>query len=165
MGGLWLTRDELEAKAAKVGELCYENRFRLAVAESMTGGALADIICSVSGASRYFLGGIVCYMPEMKAIIGVTSETIERFGIYSKEVAAGLALGTVKRFGADVAVGITGIAEPDAENPSPGAWVAVAFRGKVETRHVVCERGTKRNDARRRVAAEALAMLLDVLIG
>jgi len=150
-------------QAAEIGKVCYENRFRIAVAESMTAGKLADLICSVSGASRYFQGGLVCYMPEIKAFIGVTEDTISRFGIYSREVAAAMALGTVSRFGSDVAVGITGIAEPDVENPTPGAWVAVEFQGKIVTRHVLCEKGTGRNEARDQVAREALELLLGVL--
>jgi PncC family amidohydrolase len=159
-----MTEDRLQ-QASEIGKLCHDNRFKLAVAESMTAGKLADLICSVSGASRYFQGGLVCYMPEIKAFIGVTQETISRFGIYSKEVAAAMALGTVSRFGSDVAVGITGIAEPDEGNPAPGAWVAVEFRGRIVTRHVLCDEGTGRNEARDMVAGEALELLLGVLKG
>jgi PncC family amidohydrolase len=155
--------DDVTSRAKELGVICFANRYRLAVAESMTAGKLSDLICSVSGASRYFLGGIVCYMPRVKSFVGVTADTIERYGIYSKEVAATLALGTIKRFDADVAVGITGIAEPDAENKVPGAWVAVAFKGKVDTKHVLCDKETGRNDARSRVAIEALDLLLCVL--
>lgn len=149
--------------AERLGAVCVDKGLRLAVAESMTAGALSDLITSVSGASRYFLGGIVCYAPDLKAFVGVTADTIERFGIYSKEVAAGLAMGALNRFRADVAVGVTGLAEPDGVSPAPAAWVAVTFGGRIETRHVVCGRGTSRNEARRRVAEEALDLVLEVL--
>lgn len=155
--------ENVEDKAREIGKICHENRFKLSVAESMTAGLLSDLICRVSGASRYFLGGIVCYDPGTKAFVGVSEDMIERFGIYSKEVAASLAMGANSRFNSDIAVGITGIAEPDGQNPDPGAWVAVAFLGKIETTHVLCDKGTGRNGARKQVAMEALEMLLKVL--
>ena len=151
------------SSAAMVGQLCNENRYRLAVAESMTAGLLSDLICSVSGASNYFRGGLVCYQPDVKALVGVTEVAIREFGIYSKEIAVGLATGAKAYFKADVAVGITGIAEPDADNPVPGAWVAVALLGKIATRHVLCEEGTGRNKARKHVAEKALELLVEVL--
>jgi PncC family amidohydrolase len=157
-------QDELALKkAATIGEMCNEHKYRLAVAESMTAGLLSDLICSVSGASNYFRGGLVCYQPDVKSLVGVTEDAIEEFGIYSKEVAAGLATGAMAYFKADLAAGITGIAEPDDENPVPGAWVAVAFIGKVVTRHVLCDQGVGRNQARRHVAEEALDLLVEVL--
>lgn len=150
-------------KAKELLDICYPNRYKLAVAESMTAGILADMICSVSGASKYFLGGIICYTSEIKGFVGVSMDMIERFGIYSQEVAAALAMGTVKRFGSDIGAGITGIAEPDGKNEMPGAWVGVTFLGKIETRHVLCEPGTPRNEARRHVAREALDLILEVV--
>jgi nicotinamide-nucleotide amidase len=85
----------------------------LAVAESCTGGLVAERITSVSGASRSFLGGAVVYSDELKtSLAGVPVELIARHGAVSAEVAKALAQGIRARTGATVGVGVTGIAGP-----------------------------------------------------
>ena len=85
----------------------------LAVAESCTGGMLAERITSVSGSSRYFLGGAVVYSNQLKtAFADVPDELIEKHGAVSPEVAAALAEGIRRRSGATLGLGITGVAGP-----------------------------------------------------
>ena len=85
----------------------------LAVAESCTGGLVAERITSVPGASRSFLGGVVVYSDELKAsLAGMPVELIGRHGAVSAEVAKALAQGICARTGATVGVGVTGIAGP-----------------------------------------------------
>jgi nicotinamide-nucleotide amidase len=85
----------------------------LAVAESCTGGLLAERITSVSGSSRYFVGGAVVYSNQLKtAFAGVPAELIERHGAVSLEVAAALAEGIRRRSGATLGLGVTGVAGP-----------------------------------------------------
>jgi nicotinamide-nucleotide amidase len=85
----------------------------LAVAESCTGGMLAERITSVSGSSRYFLGGAVVYSNQLKtAFADVPDELIEKHGAVSPEVAAALADGIRRRSGATLGLGITGVAGP-----------------------------------------------------
>jgi len=85
----------------------------LAVAESCTGGLLAERITSVSGSSRYFLGGAVVYSNQMKtAFADVPAELIEKHGAVSHEVAAALAEGIRRRSGATLGLSITGVAGP-----------------------------------------------------
>ena len=85
----------------------------LAVAESCTGGLLAERITSVSGSSRYFVGSAVVYSNQWKmAFAGVPAELIEKHGAVSREVAAALAEGIRNRSGATLGVGITGVAGP-----------------------------------------------------
>ncbi len=85
----------------------------LAVAESCTGGLLAQRITSVSGSSRYFLGGAIVYSNELKAsIAGVPPELIQKHGAVSREVAAALAEGIRDRCGSTFGLGVTGIAGP-----------------------------------------------------
>jgi len=85
----------------------------LAVAESCTGGLLAERITSVSGSSRYFLGGAVVYSNQMKtAFADVPAELIEKHGAVSPEVAAALAEGIRRRSGATLGLSITGVAGP-----------------------------------------------------
>jgi len=90
----------------------------LAVAESCTGGLLAERITSVSGSSRYFLGGAVVYSNALKTeLAGVPTEMIERHGTVSREVAAALAEGIRYRCESTLGVGITGVAGPAGGSP------------------------------------------------
>ena len=85
----------------------------LAVAESCTGGLLAERITSVSGSSRYFVGGAVVYSDQLKtAFANVPSELIEKYGAVSSEVAIALAEGIRRRTCATFGLGITGVAGP-----------------------------------------------------
>jgi nicotinamide-nucleotide amidase len=102
----------------------------LAVAESCTGGLLAERITSIAGSSRYFLGGAVVYSNAMKTeLAGVPADMIERHGAVSREVAAALAEGIRYRCESTLAVGITGVAGPgggSAEKPVGLVFHAVA---------------------------------------
>jgi len=90
----------------------------LAVAESCTGGLLAERITSVSGSSRYFLGGAVVYSNNLKTeFAGVPAEMIDRHGAVSREVAAALAEGIRYRCESTLGVGITGVAGPNGGTP------------------------------------------------
>jgi nicotinamide-nucleotide amidase len=93
----------------------------LAVAESCTGGLVAERITSVSGSSRYFLGGAIVYSNELKiAFADVPAALIDKHGAVSREVAIALAEGIRKRCGSTFGLGITGVAGPmggTAEKP------------------------------------------------
>jgi len=90
----------------------------LAVAESCTGGLLAERITSVGGSSRYFLGGAVVYSNRLKTeLAGVPAEMIDRHGAVSREVAAALAEGIRYRCESTLGVGITGVAGPSGGTP------------------------------------------------
>jgi nicotinamide-nucleotide amidase len=87
---------------------------RLGLAESCSGGLMAARITNLPGASAYMAGSVVSYSNEAKAgLLDVDSALIEEKGAVSPEVAEAMAIGALKRFGADVAVSITGIAGPD----------------------------------------------------
>jgi competence/damage-inducible protein CinA-like protein len=87
---------------------------RLALAESCSGGLLAARITNLPGASAYFAGGVVAYSNGAKSeMLGVDPRLIEAHGAVSSEVAEAMSRGALERFGADVAVSITGIAGPD----------------------------------------------------
>jgi nicotinamide-nucleotide amidase len=90
----------------------------VAVAESCTGGLLAERITSISGSSRYFLGGAVVYSNALKTeLAGVPAEMIDRHGAVSREVAAALAEGIRYRCESTLGVGITGVAGPTGGTP------------------------------------------------
>jgi nicotinamide-nucleotide amidase len=90
----------------------------VATAESCTGGLMAARLTDRAGSSAYALGGVTVYSNEAKvALAGVPAALIERHGAVSPEVAAALAAGARERFGADVGIGITGIAGPGGGTP------------------------------------------------
>jgi nicotinamide-nucleotide amidase len=90
----------------------------VAVAESCTGGLLAERITSVGGSSRYFTGGAVVYSNALKTeFAGVPADMIERYGAVSREVAAALAEGIRYRCETTLGVGITGVAGPAGGSP------------------------------------------------
>ena len=102
----------------------------VAVAESCTGGLLAERITSIGGSSRYFLGGAVVYSNQLKTdFAGVPEDMIHRHGAVSREVAAALAEGIRYRCESTLGVGITGVAGPaggTAEKPVGLVFHAVA---------------------------------------
>ena len=105
----------------------------IATAESCTGGLLAARLTELAGASDYFRGGIVAYSNEAKvAQAGVEPRLIETHGAVSAEVAQALADGARARLGADVGVGITGVAGPGGgteEKPVGLVWLSVKLDG------------------------------------
>jgi len=97
----------------QVAGLLRSRAWTIATAESCTGGLLAGRLTDLAGSSDYVLGGLVVYSNEAKtALAGVPADLIARVGAVSVEVAEALADGARARVGADVGVGITGIAGP-----------------------------------------------------
>jgi nicotinamide-nucleotide amidase len=133
----------------------------LAVAESCTGGMVAERITSVSGSSRSFLGGAVVYSNELKTkFADVPPELIERHGAVSSEVAKALAEGIRLRTGATIGLGITGIAGPTGgtdSKPVGLVYIAVSDAEKNE----VTERNFR--GARDRVREWSTQQALDLV--
>ena len=113
-----------------LGKLLTERRLTVAVAESCTGGLIADRITNVSGSSVYFERGVVAYSNRSKGdLLGVPSELINQHGAVSKEVAEAMALGIRRAAGTDIGLSTTGIAGPtggSAEKPVGLVWVGIA---------------------------------------
>jgi nicotinamide-nucleotide amidase len=116
------------------------NNTTIAVAESCTGGLLAQRLTSIAGSSSYFLGGVVCYSNELKtAWADVPTELIAAKGAVSPEVAVALADGIRRRVGSALGVGVTGIAGPGGgseEKPVGTVHVALAHSGGLAERAV-----------------------------
>ncbi|HET7177352.1 MAG TPA: competence/damage-inducible protein A [Solirubrobacterales bacterium] len=141
---------------------------RLGLAESCSGGLLAARITDRPGASAYMAGGVVAYSNEAKAeLLGVDPALIERHGAVSPEVAAAMALGALDRFGADVAVAITGIAGPEGGGEGkPVGYVCFDARlagGASIARDPVIPGG--REDVRERAALVGMHLLRLLLSG
>ena len=133
----------------------------VAVAESCTGGLLAERITSISGSSRYFLGGAVVYSNQLKTdFAGVPEDMIHRHGAVSREVAAALAEGIRYRCESTLGVGITGVAGPaggTAEKPVGLVFHAVASDSGTE----VIQRNFPGD--RKRIRRFASTMALDMV--
>jgi nicotinamide-nucleotide amidase len=119
--------DSLEAV---VGQMFKQAGATLAVAESMTGGMLAERITSVPGSSAYFLGGFLTYTNAMKAeLLGIGEAVLAEFGAVSRETAELMAQAARRRTGATYAVSVTGIAGPDTGGgnaPAGTTYIGVA---------------------------------------
>jgi nicotinamide-nucleotide amidase len=139
----------------------------IAVAESCTGGLLAARLTDRAGSSAYFLGGGVVYSNEAKVdIAGVDPALIERHGAVSAEVAVALARGIAARFGAEIGVGITGIAGPGggtAEKPVGLVCISACDRDGQITRSTQMPGG--RGDVRDRSVTVSMHMLRRLLLG
>lgn len=139
-------------------DLCRERGLRLCVAESCTGGLLGGRITAIPGSSDVFAGGIIAYANDVKVReLGVSEAELARHGAVSEPVVRQMALGAQGRFGAEVALAITGIAGPGGgtpEKPVGLVWLAVAFRAEVEARRI--QSWGDRQEIRHRAAQGAL---------
>lgn len=113
-----------------VGDLLVHNGHTLAVAESCTGGTIAQLITSVPGSSKYFLGSVTAYSNEVKVNqLGVSKEAIDRYGAVSQSVVEQMAEGVRQLMHADYAVATSGIAGPGGgtvDKPVGMTWIAVS---------------------------------------
>jgi len=121
--------------AADAVRLLARKKKTLALAESCTGGFIANAITNVPGASEIFLGGIVAYSNGVKEkFLGVRPETLKKHGAVSGFIAREMAEGARKKFGADFAIAVTGIAGPGGGTKAkPVGTVFIALAGDFET--------------------------------
>jgi len=111
--------------------------FTLAVAESCTGGLVAQRLTEVPGSSSYFMEGVVTYSNEAKTrLLGVPAELIEEHGAVSAEVAEAMAEGVKERAGTDFGLSVTGVAGPGGGTPGkPVGLVYIALSDDAHTEH------------------------------
>jgi len=113
-----LVSEDEESFPAVILRRLLDRGLTLAVAESCTGGRLADRITDVPGSSGAFLGGLVAYDDALKKdFLGVSVDTLKQYGAVSAPTAAEMAAGMADRTGADITVSITGIAGPGGGTP------------------------------------------------
>lgn len=156
--------ENLDELASRVIEIFREKGLSLALAESCTGGMIAETITNVAGASDIFYGSAVTYVNSAKEqILGVTRETLEKHGAVSSECAEEMACGACRVYGADVAMSVTGIAGPGGGSetkPVGTVWFGLATKDGVETfrRRFDGDRAA----VRRQTVAEVLRRLAEV---
>ena len=129
LGDSVFTRADEPLEAALMRH-CVERKLTVAVAESCTGGMIAQKITAVAGSSDYFRGGLVTYSTDAKhAWLDVSDETLAKHGAVSKETAAEMAQGVRARFATSIGIATTGVAGPGGgtpETPVGTVFVAVA---------------------------------------
>jgi len=150
------------ALAAAVLRLLAKRKQTLALAESCTGGCVAHRLTNVPGASAVFLGGVVAYSNAVKrTFLGVRAKTLAARGAVSYAVAREMAEGARKKFGADFALGITGIAGPaGGTKPKPVGTVFIALAGPFGTAVERRLNAYQRARFKQVTARQALALLL-----
>ncbi|HEX9301536.1 MAG TPA: CinA family protein [Casimicrobiaceae bacterium] len=123
------------ALAADLGHALATRGWKVATAESCTGGLVAGAITDISGSSEWFDRGFVTYSNEAKVeLLGVRPETLSAFGAVSEETVREMVAGALARSGANVAVAVTGIAGPTGGTPQKPVglvWLAWATAGSV----------------------------------
>lgn len=135
--------------ARAIGRLLVGSSKTMAVAESCTGGNIAQIITSNPGCSAYFKGGIVAYSNEIKnKFLQVPEDVLNTFGAVSQQVAEAMALGARAELNADYSIATTGIAGPDGgseEKPVGTVWIAVAGPSGVKSKMFNFKHNRERN--------------------
>ena len=123
---------ELFELAERLGRLLKSNGKTIVTAESCTGGWIAQTITEVPGSSAWFDRGFVTYSNAAKVqMLGVSPQTLEKYGAVSAETATEMAAGALVRSDADIAVAVTGIAGPDGgTSDKPVGTVFIAWADK-----------------------------------
>lgn len=136
--GEWVYAEGDADLAGVLLDLCRAKRRRIAVAESCTGGLLGARLTAIPGSSDVFVGGVIAYANEVKLReLGVPQREMDQHGAVSEAVVRLMAAGVSTKFGADVGLGVSGVAGPGggtAEKPVGLVWVAAAVGDRVEAR-------------------------------
>lgn len=158
--------ESLHAQATRLAELLQQRGLMLITAESCTGGWIAKTLTDIAGSSAWFEGGVVAYSYEAKeALLGVNPHTLERTGAVSQETVVEMVSGALARYGATVAVAVTGIAGPSGGLPGKPVgtvWIGWKRRGgyaHAETFHFEGDREA----VRRQTVAAALTGIQKML--
>lgn len=137
-----MTDIELESLAWQVGEALAARGWRLATAESCTGGWIAEAVTAISGSSAWFDRGFVSYSNAAKMdMLGVSAQTLATHGAVSEATVRAMAEGAIARSLADVAVAVSGVAGPTGGTATKPVgmvcigWAARAYPSRVATLH------------------------------
>ena len=150
-----------------IGELLRRRGWRLAVAESCTGGLIASRITDIPGSSDYFQGGIVAYSYEAKvSLLGVSWTTLRTYGAVSRETVLAMARGARTSLQADVAMSVSGIAGPGGglpDKPVGTTWIGLSVEQGEWARHFLFHKDRLENKSSS--VDEAFKLLIEFLEG
>jgi nicotinamide-nucleotide amidase len=159
-----------EAEVLALAEALRRHGWRMATAESCTGGLIAAACTAVAGSSDWFECGYVSYSNAAKSdLLGVDAALIAEHGAVSEAVARAMALGALQRARVELSVAVTGIAGPDGATPGKPVgtvWLAVATRDAAGTNQVEAQRLQLDGDraaVREQTVLQALGRLRAVL--
>jgi len=159
--------DVLLKLSAEVGAALKSRGWMLALAESCTGGGVAEAITAISGSSGWFERGFVTYSNQSKVeMLGVSPQTLGVHGAVSEATVLEMACGAVARSHAQVAAAISGIAGPDggtAEKPVGTVWLAWRLASGYEISRL-CHFSGDRREIRRQAVESALQGLLELTL-
>ena len=164
-----LTLEALETEAAQTLSKCRAAGLRVTTAESCTGGLIAGSLTEVAGSSDVIGRGFVTYSNEAKhEMLGVSMETLERFGAVSEETVLEMTAGALLAAGpdADIAIAVSGVAGPgggSAEKPVGTVWLCVEKRGEQAKSEKQIFSGDRRT-IRLATVRRALELVRDVAI-
>lgn len=149
----------------EISQLLWEMEKTVSTAESCTGGRIAEAVIAVPGASKYFKGGIISYVDEVKqSLLGVSAELLAEKTAVCEEVARQMVAGACKTLNTDYAISATGIAGPGGgtkEHPVGTIWLACGTPDNQVTMMVEEDHGRDINLA---IATnKAMLMFLDFL--
>ena len=160
------TTDADETLEMALTKLLIKKKYTMTTAESCTGGMIAARMVNAPGVSAVLKSGFITYANEAKEeLLGVSHDTLEKFGAVSRETAEEMAEGAVKAAHTDAAVAVTGIAGPDGgtkEKPVGLVYIGVNVRGNVEVREY--HFSGCRQKIRESVTAAALTFLREKLL-
>lgn len=138
--------------------------WKLAVAESLTGGLLADAFVRVPGASKVLRGSIVAYATDLKhSALGVPEELLAQVGPVNPEVALAMAVGAANKLSADVALATTGVAGPDEQDGNPVGTVFIALVTPLGSDVTALQLSGDRASIRLQAAEAAVSLLEEFL--
>ena len=150
----------------QIGNELRERGWRLAVAESCTGGLIGHRITNNSGSSTYYLGSITAYAYRAKVrLLGVSWDTLEAQGAVSEETVKEMALGVRHALAADIGLSVSGIAGPTGGTPDKPVgytWIGLSTPRGLWT--IQYNAGGNRIENKKEIAQTALEFLYDFLI-
>ncbi len=152
--------------AAALHQALLTRGLTVGTAESLTGGALGDLLSSTPGASGTYRGGVVTYATELKqSLLGVGDDLVATYGVVSGECARAMADGARTLLGSDWGVSTTGVAGPDLQEGKPAGTAHVGVAGPTGTTSVALRLDGERRAVREETCRRAVAALLDAVVG
>lgn len=152
--------DAAGAAATRIVELGTAQGVTVATAESLTGGMVGEIICTVPGASATYMGGVISYAYSVKEkVLGVDGELLATHGAVDEEVARQMATGTARVCEADYGVSTTGVAGPEPHGGKAVGTVVLGIKTPDACFALVKNYSGGRQEIREQAARDALAEL------
>ena len=149
----------------EIGTLLTEHSLTLAIAESCTGGMIANLITNVPGSSKYFERGIISYSNKSKIeLLNVPKTVLEKHGAVSEQTASAMANGIRTQANTDLGLAVTGIVGPTGGSPTkPVGLVYIGFTTTEGVKVFMHQFNGSRMDIKKQTSQAALKVILDYL--